>query len=535
MDNQKFFLIIAIFLSIFLLWDRWQATHDENGNPIVVAAQPIITPEAPSANTGDVPVALSSNNFEVPSANSVAQPAFTTITTDTLTLEISHKGGTVQNAYLNNYPVALGAEEKFQLLNSNRGELFQAQSGLLPQDVVPTHHSLYQAEKSHYTLSGDTLTVPFKFSSGGVEVIKNFHFTKGSYVVEVDYQINNNSNNALNITSYTQLARHAIDQSSLMMPTFTGGAFFDDEETFTKLDFDEFDSNLDKKSKGGWMAMVQHYFLTAWIPNADNTHTYSSKISGDKHLLTTLNPSTTIAPGASATLTANRLYIGPKEQVQIDSIAPGLDKTVDYGILFIIAKPLSELLHWINSWANSWGYSIIILTILIKLAFYKLSEKSYRSMAGMRKLAPRLEQIKEAYGEDKQKLGQKTMELYKKEGVNPASGCLPILVQIPVFISLYWVLLEMVELRQTPFWYLADLSAEDPYFILPIVMGLSMIVQQKLNPTPPDPMQAKIMMALPFIFTIFFLWFPSGLVLYWVVNNVLSIAQQWLINKRING
>jgi len=540
MDNQKFFLIIAIFLSIFLLWDRWQVTHDENGNPLPQMSSTANITQSNSNNRStnvdiDVPSMVANNTSDLPVEVKTSSHPYTTVSTDTLNVEISHKGGTLQNAYLNNYPVTLGEQEKFRLLSDETGKVFQAQSGLLPQNVMPTHHSMYASANNNYTLSGDTLTVPLTYNSNGVEVIKNFHFAKGSYTVEVDYQITNNTNNPIDLTSYTQLARNEIDQSNMMMPTFTGGAKFDDQEVYEKIDFDEFSSTPDSKSKGGWMAMVQHYFLAAWIPNANDTHSYSSKVRGDKYLLTTVNPSTTVAPGATTTLTGNKLYIGPKEQVQIDNVAPGLDKTVDYGVLFIIAKPLSELLHWINSFISSWGYSIIILTILIKLAFYKLSEKSYRSMAGMRKLAPRLEQIKESYGDDKQKLGQKTMELYKKEKINPASGCLPIIVQIPVFISLYWVLLEMVELRQTPFWYLADLSAEDPYFILPIIMGLSMIVQQKLNPTPPDPMQAKIMMALPFIFTIFFLWFPSGLVLYWVVNNILSIAQQWVINKRING
>ena len=281
--------------------------------------------------------------------------------------------------------------------------------------------------------------------------------------------------------------------------------------------------------------MIQHYFFVAMIPEAEATHNYSAKVNDGKYLLTVVNPAQDVASGSSATLGKNALYIGPKEQAHIGNLAPGLDKTVDYGILFIIAKPLSEVLNWIYAYVDSWGYAILILTLLIKLVFYKLSEKSYRSMAGMRKLSPRLAKLKETYGDNKEKMGQKTMELYRKEKINPAAGCLPILVQIPVFISLYWVLLEMVELRQTPFWYLLDLAAPDPFYILPLIMGASMFVQQKLNPPPPDPMQAKIMMALPFIFTVFFLWFPSGLVLYWVANNILSIAQQWFINKRING
>ncbi|MDC9726729.1 MAG: membrane protein insertase YidC, partial [Candidatus Thioglobus sp.] len=413
---------------------------------------------------------------------------------------------------------------------------FQAQSGLLPSAEMPTHHSTFSTSQSHYQMQGDKLVVPLVWKAdNGTIVTKNYHFSKGSYVVNTDYQVTNNTNNAVDVTSYTQLVRNEIDQSNMMMPTYTGGAKYDDQDVYEKIEFDEFNDQPKTTSKGGWMAMIQHYFFVAMIPEAQNTHSYSAKNNNGKHLLTIVNPAQNIAPGATATLANNALYIGPKEQEIIDNLAPGLDKTVDYGVLFIIAKPLSEVMHWIYSFVQSWGYAIIILTILIKLAFYKLSEKSYRSMAGMRKLSPRLAKLKETYGDDKQKMGQKTMELYKKEKINPAAGCLPILVQIPVFISLYWVLLEMVELRQTPFWYLLDLAAPDPFYILPLIMGASMFVQQKLNPPPPDPMQAKIMMSLPFVFTIFFLWFPSGLVLYWVVNNILSIAQQWFINKRING
>ncbi len=541
MDNQKFFLIIAIFLSIFLLWDRWEATHavDANGNIInqPSVANTVNTNTTTTDQNVDVPSIVTNNTSpDLPVTETKSQDPYTTVETDLLTIEINHKGGTIQNAWLNDYPVELNSEQKFQLLSNKTGEIFQAQSGLLPQGQMPTHHSMFNSSKSNYKMQGDSLTVPLTWRGNqGVVVTKNYHFKKGSYVVDIDYQVANTTNNALNITGYTQLARNALDQSNMLMPTYTGGAKFDDQEVFEKIEFDDFDSQLKSTSKGGWMAMIEHYFFAAWIPDSNGTHTYSSKISNNKHLLTIVNQNTTIGSGTTGTLPVNSLYIGPKEQTHIDNVAPGLDKTVDYGILFIIAKPLSELLNWIHSIIGSWGYSIIILTILIKLAFYKLSEKSYRSMAGMRKLAPRLEKIKQTYGDDKQKLGQKTMELYKKEKVNPASGCLPVIVQIPVFISLYWVLLEMVELRQTPFWYLADLSAQDPYYILPIIMGASMFVQQKLNPAPPDPMQARIMMTLPFIFTIFFLWFPSGLVLYWVVNNVLSIAQQWVINKRING
>lgn len=539
MNNQKFFLIVAILLSLFLLKEQWDRQHavDANGNLIYQQQTSNTASTANDDQNLNVPSAISTHSTpDVPAIKSTNNNSYITVQTDLLTLEISHKGGTITNAWLNDYPVELGSEQKFQLLNDQSGELFQAQSGLLPSAEMPTHHSTFSANQTHYQMQGDKLVVPLVWKAdNGTIVTKNYRFNKGSYVVNTDYQVTNNTNNAVDVTSYTQLVRNEIDQSNMMMPTYTGGAKYDDQEVYEKIEFDEFNDQPTTTSKGGWMAMIQHYFFVAMIPEAQNTHSYSAKNNNGKHLLTIVNPAQNIAPGATATLANNALYIGPKEQEIIDNLAPGLDKTVDYGVLFIIAKPLSEVMHWIYSFVQSWGYAIIILTILIKLAFYKLSEKSYRSMAGMRKLSPRLAKLKETYGDDKQKMGQKTMELYKKEKINPAAGCLPILVQIPVFIALYWVLLEMVELRQTPFWYLLDLSAPDPFYILPLIMGASMFIQQKLNPPPPDPMQAKIMMSLPFVFTIFFIWFPSGLVLYWVVNNILSIAQQWFINKRING
>ena len=538
MNNQKLFLIIAIFLSIFLLSEQWDRQHavDVNGD-LLYQPKTERTTSTPAKNDANIPSAIVTNPMlDVPATKITNSGQFITVSTDLLTVNISNKGGTITNAWLNDYPIELGSESNFQLLSDKPNELFQAQSGLLPSEQMPTHHSMFSSTQTNYQMQGDSLVVPLVWKGdNGVVVTKNYHFTRGSYLVDIDYQVSNNSNNNIAITSYTQLVRNALDQSNMMMPTYTGGAKYDDQEVYEKIEFDEFNEQPETTSKGGWSAMIQHYFFVAMIPETQATHNYSAKVNGGKYLLTVVNPAQNVASGSSATLGKNSLYIGPKEQAHIGNLAPGLDKTVDYGILFIIAKPLSEVLNWLYAYVGSWGYAILILTLLIKLAFYKLSEKSYRSMAGMRKLSPRLTKLKETYGDDKEKMGKKTMELYRKEKINPAAGCLPILVQIPVFISLYWVLLEMVELRQTPFWYLLDLAAPDPFYILPLIMGVSMFVQQKLNPPPPDPMQAKIMMALPFIFTVFFLWFPSGLVLYWVANNILSIAQQWYINKRING
>ena len=548
MNTQKIFLFIAIFLTIFILWDKWELTQstDENGNTITQTN--IVAVDSQDAaidvpSPSDVPNVASTVSIDTTPIidNSFTQGTFTTVVTDLLTVEISHKGGTIINAYLNEYPKELKSEEKFQLLSNSPDRIFHAQSGLIPAEQMPTHQSEYTSERQEYFLQGNSeLIVPLIWrGDNGVVVTKNYHFKPDSYVVEVDYLISNNSNTDQIVSSYTQLSHGSEEESGggfmMGMQNFSGGATYNDEEIFEKIDFEDFDSSPKTTSVGGWAAMIQHYFFAAWIPNDDETHTYSTKSSRGNYLLTTVNPSSKIAAGTTTSLGKNQLYIGPKEHVRLELLAPGLDKTVDYGWLYIVAKPLSVFLHWIYSFIGNWDLSIVVLTLIIKLAFYKLSEKSFRSMAGMKKLAPRLQKIKETYKDDKQKIGKKTMELYKTEKINPAAGCLPILVQIPVFISIYWVLIEMVELRQTPFLYLPDLSMKDPYFILPLIMGASMWFQQRLNPPPADPIQAKIMMMLPVVFTVFFLWFPSGLVLYWVTNNILSITQQVYINKKING
>jgi len=548
MNTQKIFLFIAIFLTIFILWDKWELTQstDENGNTITQTN--IVAVDSQDAaidvpSPSDVPNVASTVSIDTTPIidNSFTQGTFTTVVTDLLTVEISHKGGTIINAYLNEYPKELNSEEKFQLLSNSPDRIFHAQSGLIPAEQMPTHQSEYTSERQEYFLQGNSeLIVPLIWKGdNGVVVTKKYHFKPDSYIVEVDYLISNNSNTDQIVSSYTQLSHGSEEESGggfmMGMQNFSGGATYNDEEIFEKIDFEDFDSSPKTTSIGGWAAMIQHYFFAAWIPNDDEKHTYSTKSSRGKYLLTTVNPSSKIAAGTTASLGKNQLYIGPKEHVRLELLAPGLDKTVDYGWLFIIAKPVAIFLHWIYSFIGNWALSIIVLTLIIKLAFYKLSEKSFRSMAGMKKLAPRLQKIKETYKDDKQKIGKKTMELYKSEKINPAAGCLPILVQIPVFISIYWVLIEMVELRQTPFLYLPDLSMKDPYFILPLIMGASMWFQQRLNPPPADPIQAKIMMMLPVVFTVFFLWFPSGLVLYWVTNNVLSITQQVYINKKINS
>jgi len=547
MNTQRAFLFIAIFLTIFILWDKWEITNsvDENGNTIT---QSQIIGVEPATQATEVPIAAdipAAENLLLEDTTPVVEISnisgeYTTVVTDLLTVQISNKGGTIISVHLNDYPTELNSDQNFQLLSNSPESVFHAQSGLIPADQMPTHQSEFTSERSEYFLQNNSeLIVPLSWKgSNGIEVTKYFYFKPDSYIIEVDYKIQNNGASDYSVSSYTQLVHGPKIESSGMamgMQNFSGGATYNDEEVFEKIDFEDFDSTPKTSSMGGWAAMIQHYFFAAWIPSDTDKHSYSTKSSRGNYLLTTVSPGVRVAAGSTVNLKRSQLYVGPKEHVRLENLAPGLDKTVDYGFLYIVAKPLSVFLHWIYSFVGDWAISIILLTLSIKLAFYKLSEKSFRSMAGMKKLAPRLQKIKETYEGDKQKIGKKTMELYRSEKINPAAGCLPILVQIPVFISIYWVLIEMVELRQEPFLYLLDLAAKDPYYVLPLIMGASMWFQQRLNPPPADPIQAKIMMMLPVVFTVFFLWFPSGLVLYWVTNNVLSIAQQMYINKKING
>lgn len=540
MDKQKIFIIIALGITIFLLWNQWEVkeTTDINGN---TTSKTVITAfEQESQN--DIPDKIINTNNINEHSNAMTQQVendiFTTVTTDVLTVEISNTGGTIQSVYLNQYDDELNSNNKVQLMSKNAGSILQAKSGLWPTTEFPDENANYQSVKQNYFLGNNSeLIVPLKWNSeNGIAITKKYIFKPNSYLIKVEYEINNNSGVAKDIGTYTRLVRNAIEKSSgFIAQSFSGGAFYlqndEDDGVFKKIKFKKFNEQEKHISTGGWVAMLQQYFLSAWIPNKNDTSTYTAKKENELYTLTVLNPISVIKNGQTTIIGGDELYVGPKTYERIKNLAPGMDRTADYGFFYIFAKPLSILFHWIYNFIGSWGISIIVITILIKLVFYKLTEKSYRSMAAMRKLTPRLTKIRETYKGDKQKIGRKTMELYKKEKVNPASGCIPILIQIPVFIAMYWVLRELVELRHTSFLYLPDLSARDPYFIMPIIMGASMWLQQRLNPPPTDPMQAKIMSFLPIFFTVFFLFFPAGLVLYWLVNNILSIAQQMLINR----
>jgi YidC/Oxa1 family membrane protein insertase len=467
-----------------------------------------------------------------------------TIETDLFRVLLDTTGGDVRQADLLAYPATTEPDSPpFRLMNDSLPNLFIVQSGLRTSSgTEPTHHVVYSAEQNNFRMADDAdeLQVELSWlSPEGVEVIKRYTFHRGSYAVDLEHEVRNGSASDWQGRQYRQLQRTQVAETgqSTFIYTYMGGVLYSPEEKYEKIKFEDMlDANLDRSVTDGWAAMIQHYFVGALVPDRDeNNHYYTKALNNARYVIGLISPGRVVGAGESTTF-SSQLFIGPKLQDKMKAVAPGLELTVDYGLLTVLAQPVFWLLKTMHGFLGNWGWAIIFVTMLIKLAFYKLSETSYRSMANMRRLTPRLKSLKERYGDDRQKLNQAMMELYKKEKINPLGGCLPILVQIPVFIALYWVLLESVELRQAPFMlWITDMSAPDPYYVLPLLMGVTMLIQQRLNPAPMDPIQAKVMMALPIVFTVFFAFFPSGLVLYWVVNNTLSIAQQWVITKRVEA
>jgi len=561
MDNIRLILLLAVAFLSMMIWQQWQldygpksaqdasydyakqnsqATDSAAANPPMENSGEI--PQAPQVATNDVktsegPVVTAAENTVVTESRKIY------VQTDNFNIVIDTKGGSIVQVNLRKYPLSLDRPDtEFPLLTELPTNYFIAQSGLIATDkkMAPTHESVFTTSSDRYEMKEDqdSLVVDLNWNNAqGIEVTKRFIFNRNSHLVNVEYKVNNNSDNAWQGRQYQQLqrGRPSEDGGNAFIYTYTGGAIFSDENKYEKIDFDEMDDSvLNRDIKGGWQAMLQHYFVSAWVPPAEQIHHYYTKaLANGRYVLGSYSPNQQIQSGQSQTFT-NKFFAGPKLQHELEAISEGLELTVDYGWLTILAKPIFWVMEKIHGLVGNWGWSIIILTLLIKLAFFKLSETSYKSMANMRKVAPRLQTLKERYGDDKQRLNQAMMEMYKKEKINPLGGCLPMLVQIPVFIALYWVLLESVEMRQAP-WilWINDLSIKDPYYVLPLLMGITMFIQQKLNPPPPDPMKAKIMMSLPIVFTVFFAFFPSGLVLYWFVNNLLSISQQWYITNKI--
>ena len=554
MDNLRTILFALLAVVLFLLYQAWQEDYgpgSAGGVPETVQQQST-TPDIPSA---DPSIAVPSPAAPTPGEIPASQPAtsegsetsrIVRVRTDVLDLEINTLGGTVVHAELPQMPLSVDNPDVVkELLTTDPYRYYVAESGLIASEdsLAPKHDkAIYTASKTDYKLEEgeDSLTLMLKWDNGkGVEVSKHFTFKRGKYDILVEHEVTNNSGQTWVAREYQQLKRSSYKEEteSAFMVFYTGGAVYTDEDKFDKLDFDELgESQLDRDTTGGWVSFLQHYFVSAWIPAQDQrNHLYSKNLGGDRYLLGAYGPGKTLNSGETGRFSST-LYVGPKLNKQLKEVTEGFELTRDYGFLAVIAKPMYWVLETIHDYVGNWGWAIIIFTILLKLIFYKLSETSYRSMAKMKKFTPRIQALKDRYGDDKQRMQQAMMELYKKEKVNPLGGCLPMLIQIPFFIALYWVLMESVELRQAP-WilWIKDLSIKDPYFILPLIMGASMFIQQKLNPAPPDPMQAKIMQALPIIFTVFFAFFPAGLVLYWVVNNVLSITQQYIITKRIEA
>ena len=503
-------------------------------------------PEPTIKNSDDfvTPEEVSQNN--IVSANSLesSKSQVVHVSTDVLDIQIDLKGGNIISATMPNYKTSLGSDEPLSLLEKTNRH-YVVESGLFGKNGFDSSKNgplpTYSAAKSGYILneSDQELTIDLSYQDqSGVTVTKRYQFQRDSYLIKVSYLINNQSEQVWEANFSGKIVRdQSVDpstQTSMGMQSFLGMALSSAEKPYEKYDFEDLkESPINETIQGGWVAFIQHYFLSAWIPSDQQQHTYQSRFRNGLHLMGFISPVTKVAVGEEKTIEAS-LYIGPKIIERLEQIAPKLDLTVDYGWLFFIAYPLFVLLDFLHSLLGNWGLAIIGVTIVVKALFFKLSAASYRSMANMRRVAPKLKSLKDQYGDDRQKMSQAMMELYKKEKINPLGGCLPILVQMPVFIALYWVILESVQLRHAPFmFWITDLSVKDAYFVLPILMGISMFIQMQLNPAPPDPMQAKIMKIMPIMMTIFFLWFPSGLVLYWLVNNILSISQQWVITRQI--
>ena len=566
MDNIRFVLIVTFAMLVFMLQQAWQL--DYGPKPDIAA---VVNP-ATAPIKEDLPSAMgTSAQKETVIQNSAAVPLATlssaniiTVKTDVLKLEIDLQGGTIQNLDLLSYPIEksntavdglrklihLAAAEKntapTRLFDSSQEKLFVAQSGLIAGSgfaPAPNHHSVFKNEQAYYDLKPgqDSLTVPLTWTdNNGLTITKLFTFKRNSYQITLEQKVENNSAKPWSGRQYSQLLKlpDTSNKGGMLtggMRAYNGGVIYTEKDKYQKISFSDMaDKNLDVISTGGWTAMIQHYFASAWIPPTDQeNHFYTKTLTDGHYVIGTYSPAVTVNANSGAEFVA-QLFAGPKVQPMMEKTAAGLELTVDYSFLTFIGKPIYWLLNQIHDAVNNWGVAIIGITLCIKLLFFPLSQASYKSMAKMRKIQPRLKELQERFADDRPRFNTEMMALYKKEKVNPLGGCLPILVQIPVFMCLYWVLSETVEFRQAPFLlWIQDLSIQDPFYVLPVIMGITMKIQQGLNPAPIDPIQAKVMKMFPIVFTIFFLFFPSGLVLYWVVNNTLSIIQQSYITRQI--
>lgn len=555
MDWQRSGLIAAIVLVFGYLFIQWNEFKEFN-SPIAptISEEVLLIPgeEAPgmqnqqdnSASDSAIPQLAESLKPEVRFDSIASDSRLITIQTDVLDITIDTVGGDIVKAALRQYLSSLDADGKpFVILNRTQNQTYIAQSGLIGRDGTDTQGERphFKVAQNHFVLEdGDEqVVVDLKLEQDGVSITKSFSFKRSDYLIDVAYKIDNRSDDPWQAHLFGQVQRDGTkaNAANAMAPRpYLGMALTTEETNYKKLDFEDLEEESFKTEKqGGWVAMVQHYFVSAWVPDQQQTNTFQLRKLGGQDLYAAgfTGPANEVGAGQEGLIKAS-FYVGPKDQHRMGDISPYLDLTIDYGWLWWVAKPLFAGLQLIHNVVQNWGWSILILTVIVKLLFFPLSAASYRSMARMRKLQPEMVRLKELYGDDRQKLSQETMAMYKKEKVNPVGGCFPMLIQMPVFIALYWVLNESVELRHAPwiFW-ITDLSIKDPYYVLPVLNGLSMFVLQTLQPAPPDPMQAKVMKIMPVAFSFFFMFFPAGLVLYWTANSVLSIAQQWTITRKI--
>lgn len=557
MELRRTLLIVAMAVVGYFMMITWQKDYGaaaQAGTAAVAAPveSPADLPATPAktatagAAAGDIPVVPQKTDAPV-AADTVASTALINVNTDVLNLQIDPVGGDIVRAALPAYTETIDNKNAFVLLDHSAQRTFIAQSGLIGSngpDANPVGRPHYQSAASSYTLKDGektlqvVLTLP---AENGVEIRKVYEFTRGEYLLKMHYEIANKGSTPWNALLFGQLKRDnskdpSTSSQGFGMSTFLGGAWWTPQKSYNKVPLKNFEEKpLKETVTGGWAAMVQHYFVTAWVPDAKSVNTYTTRVKKDagENFIGFTGSDVSVAPGESKTVSAS-LYVGPKIQKNLEHVSDGLELTVDFGWLWFIAQFLFWLLVKIHAVVGNWGWAIVILTIMVKAAFFQLSATSYKSMAHMRRVTPEIQRLRETYSNDRAKMSQAMMDLYKKEKINPLGGCLPILVQMPVFIALYWTLMESVELRHAP-WilWIKDLSVMDPFFVLPLIMGASMFVQQMMNPAPPDPMQARVMKLMPVVFTFMFLWFPAGLTLYWVVNNGLSILQQWVITRQI--
>ena len=557
MESQRNFIIIGLAIVTYLLFLQWQEDYAPKIEQPIYEQE--VVPSESKSVSDDFPedVITSTDTLEddfselptnkVEVSTTSRDHLLINVESDVLKLQIDPRGGDFVLGQLKAYPLVQKAPElPITILKNNNGRTYTAMSGLIgkgmPESAKP--RALFTSDSKDYTMEdfSDSLVVPLLWvNDKGMKIWKIITLTRGSYLISVKYRIENNGGESTTATFFAQLKRDQLEDDApggggLGIKAYLGSAYSTKEQRYERYDFDDMnEANLNVSTEGGWVAYLQHYFISAWIPDQEKNNTITTLTPGNMGIIRVLSPKVTVNTGETVEVGGD-LYIGPKIQEDLEKIADGLDLTVDYGFLWWIGQPLFWLLNWFNSIIGSWGLAIIMVTITVKSIFYPLSNAQYRSFAKMRMIQPKVTALKERIGDDRQKMSQAMMELYKKEKVNPLGGCLPLLVQMPVFIALYWVLLETVELRHAEFYlWIHDLSAKDPYYILPLLMGASMFLMQKMQPTAAtmDPMQQKIMQFMPVIMTVFFLFFPSGLVLYWLVNNLLSIAQQLYVTNKI--